>query len=384
MNEFIGPRIGQSASGAADAAGFLDRLFRRSIIAGLAGLRGGQIVFEDALGRVAVGERTSDARALCVTVRIRDLRAYRAIASGGSIGAAESYRDGEWHCDDLVALVRLLVRNRDLLDGMERGLARLSSLALRGWRMLRRNTHRGSRGNIAAHYDLGNEFFGLFLSSDLMYSAALWTGEDDSLEQASARKLDAVCRKLSLKSTDRVIEIGTGWGGFAIHAARQVGCHVTTATISREQFALAKERVAAAGLGDRIEVLLRDYRNLEGRFDKLVSIEMIEAVGADHQDEYFARAALLLKPDGAMLIQAITIQDQLYANALQSVDFIQRYIFPGSFIPAVSVMAESIRRATDLKIVHLEDIYLCYCEGGFAERQLGDVQMLLAKPHWRG
>jgi cyclopropane-fatty-acyl-phospholipid synthase len=417
MNEFIGPRIGQSASGAADAAGFLDRLFRRSIIAGLAGLRGGQIVFEDALGRVAVGERTSDARALCVTVRIRDLRAYRAIASGGSIGAAESYRDGEWHCDDLVALVRLLVRNRDLLDGMERGLARLSSLALRGWRMLRRNTHRGSRGNIAAHYDLGNEFFGLFLSSDLMYSAALWTGEDDSLEQASARKLDAVCRKLSLKSTDRVIEIGTGWGGFAIHAARQVGCHVTTATISREQFALAKERVAAAGLGDRIEVLLRDYRNLEGRFDKLVSIEMIEAVGPQYLGTFFAKAAELLRPEGLALIQAITIEDHRYEQALRAVDFIQRHVFPGSFIPSLFAILEAKTRVCDLalieavdfgpsygrtlaawrarfqaqlpavralgfddRFIRLWDYYLAYCEGGFRERSIGVAHLLFSKP----
>jgi len=417
MNEFIGTRIGQSSSGAADAAGLLDRLFRRSIVAGLAGLRGGQIVFEDALGRIAVGEKDSDPRALCVTVRIRDLRAYRAIAAGGSVGAAESYRDGDWHCDDLVSLVRLLVRNRDLLDGMERGLARLSGIALRGWHALRRNTHRGSRGNIASHYDLGNEFFGLFLSSDLMYSAALWTGEDDSLERASTRKLEAVCEKLSLKSTDRVIEIGTGWGGFAIHAARHVGCHVTTATISREQFALAKDRVAAAGLGARVEVLLCDYRNLEGRFDKLVSIEMIEAVGPQYLGTFFAKAAELLEPEGLALIQAITIEDHRYEQALHAVDFIQRHVFPGSFIPSLQAILDAKARVSDLalieacdfglsygrtlaawrerfqaqlpavralgfddRFIRLWDYYLAYCEGGFRERSIGVAHLVFSKP----
>jgi cyclopropane-fatty-acyl-phospholipid synthase len=414
MNEVIGTRVGQSASG---AAGPLDRLFRRSIVAGLAGLRGGQIVFEDALGRVAVGERSSDARTLCVTVRIRDLRAYRAIAAGGSVGAAESYRDGEWHCDDLVALVRLLVRNRDLLDGMERGLARLSGIALRGWHALRRNTHRGSRGNIAAHYDLGNEFFGLFLSSDLMYSAALWTGGDDSLERASTRKLDAVCERLALKPSDRVVEIGTGWGGLAIHAARKVGCHVTTATISREQFGLAKERVAAAGLGDRVEVLLCDYRDLVGRFDKLVSIEMIEAVGPQYLGTFFAKAAELLEPEGLALIQAITIEDHRYEQALRAVDFIQRYVFPGSFIPSLQAILEAKTRVSDLalieavdfgpsygltlaawrerfnaqipsiralgfddRFIRLWDYYLAYCEGGFRERSIGVAHLLFSKP----
>jgi cyclopropane-fatty-acyl-phospholipid synthase len=417
MNEYIGTRLGESSSSVAEGSGRIDRLFRRLIIDGLAGLRGGEIVFEDALGSVTVGAACSDLRSLRVVVRIRELRAYRTIAVGGSVGAAESYMDGEWNCDELVSLVRLLVRNRTLLDGMERGLARLSGWALRGWHSLRRNTRRGSRGNIAAHYDLGNDFFSLFLSSDLMYSAGLWEEKDDTLEQASARKLDAVCRKLALRPTDRVVEIGTGWGGFAIHAARHVGCHVTTATISREQYTLAKERVAQQGLSDRVAVLLCDYRNLEGRFDKLVSIEMIEAVGARYLDTYFAKITELLEPDGLALIQAITIEDHRYEQALRAVDFIQRHVFPGSFIPSLQAILSAKSRVSDLalidafdfgpsyartlaawrerflaqlpsvralgfddRFIRLWDYYLAYCEGGFLERSVGVAHLLFAKP----
>jgi cyclopropane-fatty-acyl-phospholipid synthase len=410
MNELIGTRLEDSHSS-------IDRLFRRLIIGGLGALRGGQIVFEDALGSVMVGRASADPRSLRAVVRMRELRAYRTIAVGGSVGAAESYMAGEWHCDDLVSLVRLLVRNRDLLDGMERGLARVSGWALRGWHALRRNTRRGSRGNIAAHYDLGNEFFGLFLSEDLMYSSGLWAGEDDTLERASTRKLEAVCRKLALGPGDRVIEIGTGWGGFAVYAARHVGCHVTTATISREQFALARDRVAKEGLSDRVEVLLCDYRNLEGRFDKLVSIEMIEAVGAKYLDTYFAKITELLEPDGLALIQAITIEDHRYDQALRAVDFIQRHVFPGSFIPSLQAILGAKTRVSDLtlidasdfglsyartlaawrerfhaqlgavralgfdeRFVRLWDWYLAYCEGGFRERSVGVAHLLFAKP----
>jgi cyclopropane-fatty-acyl-phospholipid synthase len=417
MSELIGTRLGDSNSCAADRTGRIDRLFRRVIIGGLRELRGGQIVFEDALGSATVGAASSDPRSLRVVVRMREFRAYRTIAVGGSVGAAESYMDGEWQCDDLVALVRLLVRNRDLLDGMERGLARVSGWALRGWHALRRNTRRGSRGNIAAHYDLGNEFFSLFLSADLMYSSALWAGEDDSLEQASARKLDAVCRKLALKPGDRVVEIGTGWGGFAVHAAKHVGCHVTTATISREQFTLARERVAQAGLNDRVEVVLCDYRNLRGRFDKLVSIEMIEAVGAQYLETYFAKVTELLEPDGLALIQAITIEEHRYEQALRAVDFIQRHVFPGSFIPSLHAILSAKKKVSDLalidvfdfgpsyartlaawrerfhaelpavralgfddRFIRLWDYYLAYCEGGFRERSIGVAHLLFSKP----
>lgn len=391
----------------------LDAWLRRRVLRSLAPLRHGGLVLEDAWGRQRLG--VSDG-APPVHVRVADPRFYRALALGGSVAAGEAYGDGLWHSDDPVALVRLLLRNRDLLDAMESGSARPASAALRAWHALRGNTRAGARRNIAAHYDLGNDFFGLFLSPDLMYSSALWAG-DDTLESASTRKLDAVCRKLGLREGLRVVEVGTGWGGLALHAARHYGCHVTTTTISREQHALASERVAEAGLQDRVTVLLRDYRDLEGRFDRVVSIEMIEAIGARYQEAYFGKLAALLEDDGLALVQAITIEDHRYEHALHSVDFIKRHIFPGSFIPSVHGMLGASARAGDLQLVHLEDFglsyartlnawrsrflaardqarglgyderflrlwdfYLAYCEGGFLERSIGVSHLLFARP----
>jgi cyclopropane-fatty-acyl-phospholipid synthase len=350
-------------------------------------------------------------------IRVRDPEFYRRTALNGSVGAAEAYMDGMWECDDLVALVRILVRNQDRLDAMERGPARLGAALLRAWHTLRRNTREGSRRNIAAHYDLGNDFFKLFLDENLMYSSAVYDSPYESLEVASTRKLDRICQKLQLSANTRVVEIGTGWGGFALHAAKSTGCHVTTATISREQYNLASARIAAAGLSDRVKVLLTDYRELSGRFDRLVSIEMIEAIGHQYLDTYFRKVSNLLENDGMALIQAITIEDHRYEQALRSVDFIKRYIFPGSFIPSISAMLKSVTGVTNMKLFNLEDIgpsyaltlrewrrrfmaahnqvrslgyperfvrmwefYLAYCEGGFIERSTGDVQMLLVKP----
>ena len=371
----------------------------------------------DALGTIAVG-RAGDGPT--VTLEVLDPGFYRALAGNGSVGAGEAYMDGLWRCSDLVALVRLLVRNRDLLDGMETGSARLGGLAMKAIHLLRRNTRSGSRRNIAAHYDLGNEFFRLFLSEDLMYSSAYWTGAGDTLEAASTRKLDLICRKLALGPDDHVVEIGTGWGGFAVHAAKHYGCRVTTTTISREQHDLAAARIQQAGLGDRITLLQSDYRDLTGQYDKLVSIEMIEAVGADFQDSYFGQIGRLLKPEGLALVQAITIEDHRYEQALKSVDFIKRHVFPGCFIPSVSAMLASKTRSSDLALVGLEDFglsyartlqawrerflaqlpavraqgyderfvrmwefYLAYCEGGFRERSIGVSHLLMAKPGWR-
>ena len=285
---------------------------------------------------------------------------------------------------------------------------------------MRRNSRAGSRRNIAAHYDLSNAFFALFLSSDLMYSSALWADDADTLESASTRKLEAVCRRLALSSSDHVLEIGTGWGGFALHAARHYGCRVTTTTMSRRQYEFARERVRAAGLHHRIELCLEDYRDLGGRFDKLVSIEMIEAIGADHLEVYFATISRRLHPRGAALLQAITIEDHRYRQALKSVDFIQRHVFLGSIIPSVSAMMAAKTRASDLALIALDDFgnsyartveawrrrfmarlaevralgfderfirlwefYLAYCEGGFRERALGLAHLLLVKSEWR-
>jgi cyclopropane-fatty-acyl-phospholipid synthase len=400
--------------------GALDRSLRSRLLAQMAQLRGCRLVLTDALGRVELGAPAERESLLRVQLQVDDPRFYRLVAANGSVGAGEAYIEGLWRCDDPVALVRIMVRNRDLLDGMESGLARLGGLALKAWHALNRNTKNGSRRNIAAHYDLGNRLFGLFLSEDLMYSSAIFARPDESLESASRRKLERICQKLALGPDDHVLEIGTGWGGFAVHAATHHGCRVTTTTISQEQYDLARQRVRDAGLDDRVTVLLQDYRDLTGKYDKLVSIEMIEAIGAAYMPAYFAAITRLLEHDGLALIQAITIEDHRYAQALKSVDYIKRYIFPGSFIPAVSAMLEAARRSSDLRLFHLEDIgpsyaltlkawrerfmarradvlaagydarfirmwefYLAYCEGGFRERSIGDVQMLLTRPGCR-
>lgn len=400
------------------AFGVLDRFLRDRLLRQLGALRGGEVELVDSMGMVRLGE-SGDAPP--VRLSVRDAGFYRALASNGSVGAAEAYMNGAWDCSDLVRLVRLLVRNRDLLDAMERGPARVGGWAMRGLHALRRNTHDGARRNIAAHYDLGNPFFRLFLSEDLMYSSALYAAEHDSLEAASIRKLERICDKLRLGTDDHVVEIGTGWGGFAIHAARTRGCRVTTATISTEQHALATQRVNEAGMQDRVTVLLSDYRNLEGQYDKLVSIEMIEAVGPQYLNTYFTTVGRLLKPEGLALVQAITIEDHRYAQAVRTVDFIKRFIFPGSFIPSIAAMLAAKTRSTELALVHLEDFgpsyartlhdwrerflaqrehvrgqgfderfirmwefYLAYCEGGFLERSIGVAHLLLAKPGYRG
>ncbi|MEP7185932.1 MAG: cyclopropane-fatty-acyl-phospholipid synthase family protein [Rhodanobacter sp.] len=397
--------------------GGFDRFLRRQLLGQMAQLKHGRLFLNDACGRTELGEPDLTPSHLQVHIEVLDPGFYRAIAMNGSVGAGEAWMDGMWRCDNLVGLIQLLVRNRDMLDGMESGLARLGGLAMRGWHALRRNTVSGSRKNIAAHYDLGNDFFGLFLSPDLMYSSAIWTDPDDTLEIASERKLQRICRKLDLKPTDRVVEIGTGWGGFALYAARHYGCHVTTTTISREQHALASQRVAEAGMSDHVDLLLEDYRDLRGQYDKLVSIEMVEAIGAEYLDTYFKQLGDLLKPDGLALVQAITIEDHRYEQALTSVDFIKRHVFPGSFIPSINALLASKTQASDLALVHLEDFgqsyaltlkawrerflsklpqvraqgfderfirmwefYLAYCEGGFRERSIGVAHLLMSRP----
>jgi len=332
------------------------------------------------------------------------------------VGAAESYMLGHWTTSDLTGLLRLMLANRAALDSLEGGLAKVSAplRLLAHW--LHRNTRAGSRRNISAHYDLGNDFFRLMLDETMMYSCALFERPDMTLAEASRAKLDLVCRKLDLGPANHVIEIGTGWGGFAIHAAGRYGCRVTTTTISASQYELASERVRAAGLEDRVTILLEDYRDLRGQYDRLVSIEMIEAIGHQQFGEFFRRCADLLTRDGRMLLQSITIADRHYARARDEVDFIKRYIFPGCCIPSVGALTEAMVAESDLRLVHLEDVgphyattlaawrrnfharldevralgypdtftrmwefYLCYCEAGFAERALGDVHMVMTR-----
>ena len=409
--------IDRTQDDAPEAHGRMTRFLRGRFLDALAQLRDCELTLHDDGETIVLGTPTAGREPLRAEIRIASAEFYRRLALNGSVGVAEAWMDDLWHCDDPVALVRIFVRNRDLLDAMEGGSARLGGWLMQLLHVFRRNTRTGSRKNIAEHYDLGNDLFRLFLDENLMYSSAIFIDEHESLDVAATRKLDRICRKLDLRPSDHVVEIGTGWGGFALHAAKHYGCRVTTTTISKEQHALATQRVAEAGLSDRITLLLQDYRDLDGQFDKLVSIEMIEAIGHQYLDTYFAKCASLLKPDGLALIQAITIEDHRYAQALKSVDFIKRYIFPGSFIPSVSAMLASSGRVSDLKLTHLEDIgpsyavtlrrwherflaqlpavrelgysdrfirmwrwYLAYCEGGFIERAIGDVQLLFAKP----
>jgi cyclopropane-fatty-acyl-phospholipid synthase len=350
-------------------------------------------------------------------VRVTDERFWSAVATRGSIGAGEGYARGWWESSDPTEVVRLFVRNESALDGLESGAARLSRPIFALYHALRRNSESGSRANIAAHYDLSNDFFRLFLDETMTYSCGIFENQSTTLQEASIAKIDRLCHKLQLRPSDHLLEIGTGWGAFAIHAASEFGCRVTTTTISREQHDLAQQRIREAGLEDQITLLFEDYRELCGQYDKLVSVEMIEAVGHQYFDTFFARCSELLKPDGLMALQAITIADQHYERARRSVDFIQRYIFPGSCIPSVSALCQSISRSGDLKPVHLEDIgphyqrtlatwrlnlrehwdvaralgydeehlrlwefYFAYCEGGYAERRLGNAQFVLAKP----
>jgi cyclopropane-fatty-acyl-phospholipid synthase len=394
------------------------RIARRLVLDRLRGLQVGRVSLEEGADRLQFGQPAG--ADLAATIRVHDPRFYRQIALGGSLGAAEAYLRGYWTSDDLTTLLRIFVRNLAIADRLEGGGARLTALLARLNHWLRRNTRSGSRKNIEAHYDLGNEFFALFLDETMTYSCGIFERPESDLAEASLAKLDRICRKLDLTPSDHVVEIGTGWGSFAMHAATQYGCRVTTTTVSPAQRTLAQERIEKAGVEDRVEVLLCDYRDLSGRYDKLVSIEMIEAVGEQFLEAYFRKIGDLLTDDGLAVLQAITMPDQRAAQYRRSVDFIQAYVFPGSFLPSIGGIVRATARATDLKLVHLEDItphytttlrlwrerflanleavkrlgypdrflrlweyYLCYCEAGFAERYIGDVQLTFAKPGCR-
>lgn len=353
-------------------------------------------------------------------VHVHDPAVYSLLLTGGSIAAGEAYIRGYWSSPRPVEVTSLFCANMAVLDGFNRRQSVFSKVALKLAHWMNRNSRSGSRDNIAAHYDLGNDFFKLFLDSTMMYSSALFEDATMTLESASEAKLDEICRQLELQPDDHLLEIGTGWGGMAIHAAKHYGCKVTTTTISVEQYQYALAAVESEGLQDRVILLCEDYRNLRGQFDKLVSIEMIEAVGHDYYQDYFSRCSALLKPNGKMVIQAITMADQRYEQARDSVDFIKRYIFPGGCLPSIAVIAEHLAKDTDMQMVHLRDItedyamtlahwrqrfmqqldavrsqgfddnfirmwdyYLSYCEGGFRERVIGTVQLAFAKPGYR-
>jgi len=398
--------------------GLASGLLRRMVLRQLEKLRHGQLTLRFGGECQLFGDLASPLQA---EIHILDSAAWGLTAARGSIGAGEAYIHGYWHSPELTAVIRLFVANLDVLDSIERGsLALFGQPVIKALHWLNRNTRAGSQRNIAAHYDLGNELFEQFLDPTMMYSAAMFTSPEQDLEQAQLNKLERICEKLDLQPDDHLLEIGTGWGSMALYAAARYGCRVTTTTLSREQFAYTQQRIEKQGLQDRITLLLKDYRDLEGQFDKLVSIEMIEAVGHDFLPTYFRQCSRLLKDDGLMLLQAITIRDQRYEQARRNVDFIQRYIFPGGALPSLQRMLNVASQDTDMNLLHMEDFgehyartlrlwhenfrrarselerhgyddyfyrlwefYLCYCEGGFIERAIGTAQLLLAKPDAR-
>lgn len=392
---------------------------RSLVLAQLQQITSGRLLLTDGDDSYSFGECADKAR---VTGRIEvlDARLYTLMLQRGMLGAAEAYMQGWWQTPDLVALIRVMARNLPSAARIDRRRSLWQRLALAGHALFHRNTLAGSRRNIAAHYDLGNDFFALFLDRSMMYSSAIYADGEQDLERAAAFKLDEICRKLSLSPADHVLEIGSGWGGFACHAARHYGCRVTTTTISREQYRRACQRVADEGLSDRVTVLLQDYRELQGQYDKLVSIEMIEAVGHEFYGDYFSCCSSLLKPEGQMLIQAILMADQRYDMARRHTDFIKRYIFPGGCLPSVSEIATAVARHSDMQLTALDDIsydyaktladwrqrflqqlpavraqgfdeafvrmwdfYFCYCQAGFMERSIHTAQLVFSKPGWR-
>jgi cyclopropane-fatty-acyl-phospholipid synthase len=377
-------------------------------------LREGRLEIAEAGGRRhAFGPSGSPLRA---SLQLHDSSFWRGLTRG-SLGLAESYAREGWDCDDLVSLARMGAREMPRVDRLRRPFVPLLDLVSR----VPRNTRTAARRHIAAHYDLGNPLFELFLDDTMTYSCALFEDPEASLREAQEAKLDRICRKLELGPEDHVMEIGTGWGSFALHAAGRYGCRVTTTTISREQHAVAAQRIRAAGLDDRVQVLLSDYRDLLGRYDKLVSVEMIEAVGWQYFDSFFRRCADLLSPGGLMLLQAIVIDDRAYHVEKASRSFIRELIFPAGCLPSRDVISRCVARVTDMRVLDLEDItahypetlrrwrteflgasgraeqlgydrrfrrlwelYFSYCEGGFRERRIGTVQTLLAKPGFTG
>jgi len=394
----------------------LDAFSRNFFQSILERIRRGRITVVDGFAQHSFGQLTEQFP-LEARITVLDPRFYRDVVFGGSIGAAEAYMAGYWQTDNLTEVLRIMVLNPEAYTGMDQHWANVSEPIHRLYHLLNRGTRDRSKWNIAAHYDLGNDFYRLFLDETMTYSCGLFDHPGASLQEASIAKYERMCRKLQLRPGDQVLEIGTGWGGFAVYAAKTYGCRITTTTISQAQFDYARELIERSGLADRITLLLEDYRDLGGKFDKLVSIEMIEAVGHQYLDVFFRCCGNRLKEDGMMALQAITIADRVFEKHKKSVDFIKRYIFPGSCIPSITAIGDAVAKCTDLKLFHLEDItphyartlrewrtrffanieqvkalgfsdafirmwgyYFCYCEAGFAERYLGDAQMLFTKP----
>ena len=406
-----------------------NQFFAGQIRKRLNGLIGGEVEIHDRSGSFVLpgSEQKSDPYSedlLRAKVYVGNSEMFRRIMLGGTIGAAESYMQQQWSTDNLTSLIRIMIRNLDHFTRLEKSWARIKNVWHYCQHALRHNSIANSRKNIYEHYDLGNDFYRLFLDPSLNYSSGVFADlsptapVNESMLSASVRKMDTICQKLEISSLDNVLEIGTGWGAMAVHMASKYGCRVTTTTISQQQFNVASQRVKKAGLQNLVTVLLKDYRELEGTFDKVVSIEMIEAVGHQYYDQFFSKCNDLLRPDGAMLLQAITIGEQNYEYHIRNVDFIGKYIFPGGSLPSISALSKSVGRVSKMRMIHQMDItghyertmfcwrekfferidairrlgydesflrrwhfYLCYCEAAFAERRVHCTHLMYAKPY---
>jgi cyclopropane-fatty-acyl-phospholipid synthase len=397
---------------------WLDRAARSSILKIFSRLSEGELVLKEQ--GVLVDTFGQKGASLHGEINILDLRVYKRLLFGGSIASGETYTEHMWETSNLTNVVRIFARNMDTLDKWE---ARMSWLALPMRKLIhiaKRNTQTQAKKNIAAHYDLGNKLYTRFLDDSMMYSSAVYPSKNASLSDAQQHKLKLICEKLKLTDNDHLLEIGTGWGGLAVYAAKNYGCKVTTTTISEEQYQYSRELITSQGLDDKITLLKQDYRLLGGQYDKLVSIEMIEAVGKDYLPTFFNKCSSLLKKHGLMLLQSITIADNRYESYSKSVDFIQAHIFPGGFLPSQLVISQHLKKHTDMMVRDLHDIgldyartlkdwhclllenkqplaadgyderfmrlwryYFSYCEGGFLERSISTVQLLISKPHFR-
>lgn len=395
-----------------------DHYAKRLIMNMLSQVTEAHVTISDENGQtLSFGNKTSDLHA---HVHVKHPQLYRRMLTGGGIAAAEAYVDGWWDTSDLTNVIRVFARHLPAFDKLEKRASWLINLSRKLSHWKNRNSKEAAQRNISAHYDLGNDLYRHFLDEEMLYSSGIYESEDSSLERAQCAKMDRLCRQLKLKPGDNLLEIGTGWGGLAVHAAKHYGCNVTTTTISNEQYQWAKARVEQEGLSDKITLLKQDYRDLRGSYDKLVSVEMIEAVGKEYLQTFVEKCQSLLKPEGLMAIQVITIADQRYDQYSKNVDFIQKHIFPGGFLPSVNVLLSHMTQFTDFVVRDLKDIgldyaqtladwhqrfndneqalrsfgyddkfmrlwryYFCYCEGGFRERTISTVQLLLSRPQWR-
>ena len=392
---------------------FLTKIFKKLVLKKFSSMKHGYILLKDTQKEFKIGNDKSELR---VNLEITSDEFYVLIGSGGLMGASEAYALGLWKVDDLVKLIQIMVRNKDLMDNIDSGLSSIIKPINKWIHYRRQNTLIGSKKNIVAHYDLSNEFYSLWLDKTMTYSCGIFTNNKTTLEEASIEKLDRICRKLNLSKDDSVLEIGTGWGSFAIHAAKNYGCKITTTTISDAQYNFAQSRIEEEGLQDKITILNKDYRLLEGQYDKIASIEMIEAVGHKNVKTYFQKVSSLLKDNGLFAMQGITYNDQNFDVYKNSVDFINKYIFPGSCLISVSQVSDIIKKNTSMLFVDLEDItghyattlkiwrenffkqlpkikelgfsdsfinlwefYFVYCEAGFIEKNIGDYQFVFSK-----